>query len=147
MKECQTCVQDKRIDNSHITPELLIIPEWDLGPDNVMKVDLLTELPPSGGYENIITPNDILSRLVFAYPVSSFTAVDKVKVVIDIFTSHAYLPTVTITDKRSIFVSNVIQEIADVLGITLRHTTTKHAKTIAVLERTHARIKTSLKMS
>ena len=112
-----------------------------------MQVDLLAELQSSVGYENIITANDILSRLVFAYPVSSVTAVDTVKVVIDIMTPHAYLPDVTIADKRSIFVSIVIQEIADVLGITLRHATTKHAKTVAVLERTHARVKTSHKMS
>ena len=60
---------------------------------------------------------------------------------------HVYLPTVMMTDKGSIFVSNVIHEIAEVLGITLRHANTKHAPTIGVLRRTHATIKTSLKMS
>ena len=39
-----------------------------------------------------------------------------------------------------------MHEIADVLGITLRHATTTHAQTIEVLERTHATLKTSLEM-
>ena len=51
-----------------------------------------------------------------------------------------------ITDKGSVFISNVIHEIADVLGITIRRATTKHAQTIGVSERTHATINTSLKM-
>ena len=52
-----------------------------------------------------------------------------------------------ITDKGSIFVSNVIHEISDVLGITFGHATTKHAHAIRGLEKTHAKIMTSLKMS
>ena len=78
---------------------------------------------------------------------SSPTAVSTAKAIIDIMTRHGYLPTVMITDKGSVFVSNLIHEIADVLGITLSHATTKHAQAIGALERTHATIKTSLKNS
>ena len=60
-------------------------------------------------------------------------------------TRHAYLPTLIITDKGSVFLSQVIHEVAEVLGIKLKHVTTKHAQTIRVLERAHATIKTSLK--
>ena len=60
-------------------------------------------------------------------------------------TRHAYLPTVIITDKGSVFVSQVIHEVTEILGINLKHATTKHAQTIGVLERAHATIKTSLK--
>ena len=60
---------------------------------------------------------------------------------------HAYLPTLIITDRRSIFVSQVTQEVAKILGINLKNATTKHAQTIGVLERAHATIKTSLKMA
>ena len=48
----------KRINNTRITPELIHIPEWDLAPEDLMQIDLLPELPPSGGYENIITAID-----------------------------------------------------------------------------------------
>ena len=84
-----------------------------------MQVDSLPELPPSGGYENIITTNDVLSRYAFAYPVSNPTAVNTAKVFISIMTRHAYLPTLIITDKGSVFVCQVIQEVAEILGINL----------------------------
>ena len=73
--------------------------------------------------------------------------VNTAKVFIDILTRHAYLPTLNITDKGSLFVSRVIHEVAKILGINLKLATTKHARTIGVLERAHATIKTSLKMA
>ena len=112
-----------------------------------MQIDLLPELSPSGGYENIITAIDEFSRYAFAYPVSNTTAVNTAKVIIDIMTRHAYLPALLITDKGSVFVSQVIHEVAEILGINLKHATTKHAQTLGVLERVHATIKTSLKMA
>ena len=94
---------NKRINNTRITPELIHIPEWDLGAKDLMQIDLLPELPPSGGYENIITAKDVFSRYAFVYPVSNPTAVNTVKVIIDIMTRHAYLPTLIITNKEKRF--------------------------------------------
>ena len=112
-----------------------------------MQINLLPELPPSGGYENIITAIDIFLKYAFAYPVSNPTAVNTAKVKIDTMTRHAYLPTLIITDKGSVFVSQVIHEVAETFCINLKHATTKHAQTIGVLERAHATIKTSFKMA
>ena len=42
--------------------------------------------------------------------------------------------------------SHVIKEVAGVLGITLKHTTSKHAQAIGLLERSHASIKQALKI-
>ena len=147
VRGCEICIQDKRINNTRITPELIHIPEWDLGTEDLMQIDLLSELPLSGGYENIITAIDVFSRFAFAYSVSNPTAVNTAKVIIDIMTRHAYLPTLIITDKGSVFGSQVIHEVAETLGINLKHATTKHAQTIGVLERAHATIETSLKMA
>ena len=147
VRDCEICIRDKRINNTRITPERIHIPEWDLGPEDLMQIDLLPELPPSGGDESIITAIDVFSRYAFAYPVSYPTAVVTAKVIIDIITRHAYLPTLIITDKGSVFVSQVIHEVAEILGINLKYATTKHAQTIGVLERAHATIKTSLKMA
>ena len=99
VKNCQIYVQDKRFDNSQITPELISILEWDLGPEDVMQLDVLPEIPPSRGYGNIITAKDVLSRYAFADPVSNPTALTTAKVIINIMIKHAYLPTVMITDK------------------------------------------------
>ena len=146
VRDCEICIQDKRINTTRITPELVHIPDWDLGLEDLMQIDLLPEIPPSVGYENIITAIDVFSRYAFAYPVSNPTAVNTVKVTIDIMTRHAYLPTLIITDKGSVFVSQTIHEVAEILGINLKPATTKHAQTIGVLGRAHATIKTSLKM-
>ena len=147
VRDCETCIQDKRMKNTRITPELIHIPEWDFGPEDLRQIDLLPEIPPSGGYEKFITALDVFSRYAFAYPVSNPTAVNTPKVIIDIMTRHAHLPTLIITNKGSVFVSQVKHEVAEILGISLNHATTKHAQTIGVLERAHASIKISLKMT
>ena len=61
-------------------------------------------------------------------------------------TKHAYLPTTLICDKGTAFMSHVIKEVAGVIGITLKHATTKHAQTIELLERSHASIKQALRI-
>ena len=62
-------------------------------------------------------------------------------------TRHCYLPTVILTDKGSQFRSDVVKQIAWTLDIRISHASTKHGQTIGILERTHASIKTSLKIS
>ena len=56
------------------------------------------------------------------------------------------LPTRIITDKGSQFISEAMEQTTKVLGIQLKHATTKHAQTIGILERTHASLKDSLKI-
>ena len=63
---CETCIKDKKNSNDQITPEILNLPEWTLGPEEAMQIDLLPNLQPSGGYENIITAIDVFSRYLFA---------------------------------------------------------------------------------
>ena len=111
-----------------------------------MQNDLVPGLPPSGGYENIVTAMDDFSRYLFAYPTSNQDAKTVAQVVINIMTKHAYLPTTLISDKGTAFTSHVIKVVAGVLGITLKHATTKHAQTIGLLERSHASIKQALKI-
>ena len=147
VRDCELCIQDKRINNTRIPPNLIHIPEWDLGPEDLMQIDLLPELPRPGGYENIITAIDVFSRYAFAYPLSNPTAVNTAKVIIDNMTRHVFLPSLIITDKGSVFISQVIHEVAERLGINLKHATTRYAQTIGVIERAHATIKTSLKMA
>ena len=144
---CEICIKDKRVPNSSITPELLNLPEWDLGPEDAMQIDLLPNLPSSGGYENIITAMDEFSRYLFAYPVNDASATNTAKVIIDIMTKHTYLPTTLITDKGTAFTSRLVAEVSQTLGIRIKCATTKHPETIGKLERTHASLKTNLKMA
>ena len=144
---CEICIKDKQIANASITPEILSLPDWDLGPEDALQIDLLPNLPPSGGYENIITALDVFSRYLFAYPVTDASAISTAKVLIDIMTRHTYLPTTPITEKGTAFTSRVVEEVAKILGITLKCATTKHPQTIGKLERTHASLKGNLKMA
>ena len=144
---CVTCGKDKRVANNTITPELLNLPEWDLGPEDAMQIDLLPNLPTSGVYQTVMTAIDVFSRYLFAYPLVEATASNTAKVLIDIMTKHSYLPTTIITDKGTAFTSKIFAEIMQVLGITLKCATTKHPQTIGKLERTHASLKTKLKMA
>ena len=67
------------------------------------------------------------------------------KVLIDIKTKHAYLPTTLITDKGTTFTSTIIAVVTQILGTTLNCATTKHPQTFGKLERTHASLQTNLK--
>ena len=111
-----------------------------------MQIDLVPELPPSGGYENTVTAMDVFSRYLLAYPTSNQDSKTIAKVLINVMTKHAYLPTTIISDKGTAFMSQIIKEVAGFLGITLKHATTKHAQTIGLLEQSHASIKQALKI-
>ena len=124
------------------------MPEWDLGPEDAMQIDLLPNLRPSGGYEIVVTAIDVFSRYLFAYPLTDASAINVAKALLDIMTKHAYLPTTISTDKGTAFTSTIIAEVTQILGITLKCATTKHPQTIGKLERTHASpLKTNLKMA
>ena len=69
-------------------------------PEDALQIDLVPELPPSGGYTNIVTAMDVFSRCLFAYPTSNQDAKTFAKVLINIMTKHAYLPTTLISDKE-----------------------------------------------
>ena len=119
--------------------------EHIIAPEYAMQIDLVPELSPSGGYENIVTAMDVFSLYLFAYPTSNQDAKTIAKALINSMTKHAYLPTTLISDKGTAFMSQVIKEVTSVLGITLKHATTKHAQTIGLLERSHMSIKQALK--
>ena len=143
---CEQCLRESRINPRLTRPPLQNPNEYITAPEDAMQIDLVPGLPPSGGYQNIVTAIDVFSRYLFAYPTSHQDAKTVAKVIINIMTKHAYLPTTLISDKSTAFTSIVIKEVAGVLGITLKHATTKHAQTIGLLERSHASIKQALKI-
>ena len=143
---CEQCIRESRIHRSLTRPPLQNPNEHITAPEDAMQTDLVPELPPSGGYENIVPAMDVFSRFLFAYPTSNQDAKTIGKVLINIMTKHAYLRTTLISDKGTAFMSHVIKEVAGVLGITLKHATTKHAQTFGLLERSHASIKQALKI-
>ena len=143
---CEQSFRESLIDRSLTRPSLQNPNEHITAPEDAIQSDLVPELSPSGGYENIVTAMDVFSRSLFAYPTSNQDTKTIAKVLIIIMTKHAYLPTTLILDKGTAFMSHVIKEVAGILGITLKHATTKHAQTIGLLERSRASFKQALKI-
>ena len=143
---CEQRLREPRINPRLTRPPLQNPNEYITAPEDAMRIDLVPELPQSGGYENIVTAIDVFSRYLFAYPTSNQDAKTVAQVLTNIMTKHAYIPTTLFPDKGTAFTSTVIKEVAGVLGITLKHATTKHAQTIGLLKRSHASIKQALKI-
>ena len=139
-------ITESRIDRSLTRPPLQDPNEHITAHEDAMQIDLVPELPPSGGYENIVTAMDVFSRYLFAYPTSNQDAKTVAKILINIMTKHAYLPTTLISDKGTAFMSHVIKEVAGVRVITLKHASAKHAQTIGLLERSDVSIKQALRI-
>ena len=124
---CEQCIRDSRIDRSLTRSPLQNPNEHNTAPEDAMQNVLVPEIPPTGDYENIVTSMDVFSRYLFAYPTSNEDAKTIAIVLINIITKHTYLPTTLISDRGTAFMSHVIKEVAGILGITLKHATTKHA--------------------
>ena len=67
---CEQCIRDSRIDSSLTFLPLQNPNEHNTAPEDAMQIDLVPELPPSGGYENIVTAMDVFSRYLVTYPTS-----------------------------------------------------------------------------
>ena len=90
---------------------------------------------------------DVFSRYLVAYPTQNVTAKTIGRRIVDVLTRHAFLPTLILSEKGSQFRSEVVAEITQILEIQISHASTKHAQTMGILQRTHASIKTTLKIS
>ena len=131
---CEHCLRESRIDRNLTHPPLRNLNEHITAPEDAMQIDLVPKLPPSGGYENIVTAMDVLSCFLFAYPTSNQDVRTFANVLLNNITKHACLPTTLISGKGTAFMSHVTEEVAGVLGIILNYATTKHAQTFGLLE-------------
>ena len=89
--------------------------EHVLGPEDILELDILPNLPNSLGYQNIVTMIDVFSRYLFAYTTQNATARTIGRCMFDVMTRHAYLSTLILSDKGSQFRSEVVAEITQIL--------------------------------
>ena len=104
--------------------------EQKIESDDAMQIDLLPDLSPFGGHENLVTAMVVFCRHFFAYPTSNQDPETTAKFKTHILTKHAYLPTTLISDKRSAYVSQVTKEV----GITLKQATINQGKKLGCLK-------------
>ena len=89
---CDQCITQSRFDR-HLTHLPLQNPnEHITAPEDALQNDLVPELPPSGGYENIVTAMDVFSRYLFAYPTANQDAKTIAKVINIIMTNTPTYP-------------------------------------------------------
>ena len=81
---CEQCIRQSKIDRSLTCLPLQYPNGHIIAPEDAMQIDLVPELPPSGGYENIETAMDVFSRFLFAYPLSNQDAETAAKVLTNI---------------------------------------------------------------
>ena len=87
---CGKCIRELRINRQLTHPPPLQNPnEHITAPEDAMQIDLVPGLPPSGGYEIIVTAMDVFSCYLFAFPTSNQDATTIAKVIINIMTKHA----------------------------------------------------------
>ena len=128
----EDCIKYKRISNNQITPKMINKTENVLGPEDILGIDILPNLPNSAGYQNIVTMIDVFSRHLFAYPTQNVTTKTIGRCIVDVMTRHANLPTQVLSDKGSDKGSEVVAEITQILEIQSSHASTKHARTIEI---------------
>ena len=68
---CEQCNRILRIDRGLTGPPQKNPNEHITAPEDAVQTDLVPELPPSGGYENIVTGKDVFSRYLSAYTTSN----------------------------------------------------------------------------
>ena len=105
---CEKSIRESRIDHSLTRPPLQNPNEHNTAPEDAMQIDMVPELQLSGGYENIVTAMDVFSRYLFAHLTSNQDAKTIAKLLINIMTKHAYLPTTLISEKGTAFMCHML---------------------------------------
>ena len=88
---CQVCIKSKPNAKQQLRPPLKNINDPSNGPENVLEFNLKGLLPPSCGFTNILTAVDVISRYMFSIPLRRPDAPSVVKVLMSIFTRHAFV--------------------------------------------------------
>ena len=85
VSNCQDCFRSKPIRKAAITRPLQQIYDPCNGTEDILKTDLVGELPPSNGFTQVLTPCDYFSRYLFASSISKPDTKSVVKALMQIF--------------------------------------------------------------
>ena len=144
---CENCMKSKSVKEPQLRSPLQKIYDPCDGPEDMLEIDIVGPLQASNGFTHILTAVDVFSRYLFADPLKRPDTFSVVRGLLSIFTKHAYVPKHILTDKGTAFTAELLSEIAKAADIHISHATIKHAQTIDMVERTHAKLKKILKIS
>ena len=146
LESCETCMRSKSTNESKIRPSLQKIYDPCNGPTDLMEVDIVGPLPASNVFTHILTAIDVFSPHLFAVPLRKPDTLSVVNALLSIFAKYAYVPTYILTDKGSVITAELFQQLTKAIGIEISQATKKHAQTIGMVERSHAKLKKILKI-
>ena len=103
---CEQCIKESQNNRSLTCPPLQNPIENITAAEDTMQDELLPELTPSDGSENLVIAVNVFSRYLFAYLTRNSDAKTFAKVINKKMTEHSYLPTTLIPEKGSAFMSH-----------------------------------------
>ena len=90
VKSCFSCLQTKPVDHETLKPPLLSLATDKHFPSEVLQIDLVGNLPESGGYTHFLTAKDTFSKYLFAMPLRTASAPNSAKQLFFTFMSASY---------------------------------------------------------
>ncbi len=116
-------------------------------PSDLLQIDIVGRLHPSGSYKFILTTFDVFSRYLFAVALVKQDVQSVAHALMTIFLRHSYIHKIILSDKGTVFTSQLIKELAQMLNVQLKYASLKQAQTIGLLERSHAALKRVLNVN
>ena len=146
INNCLTCLQAKSPKHETLTMPLSPVSSNTSLPAEMLQIDIVGQLPKSGGYSYILKGMDVFSKYMFAQPLTSISAEAVCKFIMQWFMRHSYIPLVILSDQGTQFTSRMLEELSTLLEFKIEHSTVKNAKTIGALERSHGPLKRYLRI-
>ncbi|CAB0007951.1 unnamed protein product [Nesidiocoris tenuis] len=138
VRECIPC-QKSKIQRHEKTP-LVHFLQPDERFANV-HIDVVGPLPPSHGHINLLTCIDRYTRWVEAFPMPDQTAQTIADTFFSGWISKFGPPQYLVSDQERSFESSLFRQLAQLLGIEVRHTTAYHPQCNGLIERAHRTIR------
>lgn len=140
-RECPSCQSAKVSRHTH--PEMC--PE-----DNpsrrfsALHIDIVGPLPPSRGFNYLLTVIDRATRWPEAFPISDATSASCASAFLLGWIARFGVPEIITSDRGPQFISSFWNSLADVCGFSVRNTTAYHPQSNGAVERFHRSLKASL---
>ncbi len=137
VKGCATCQADK-INTHHQKPHLFpIMTNPEAQPFEIVTMDFITKLPPSNGYDSIltVTDHDCTKAAIFIPCNETITSEGLAKLYLQGVYPHYSLPKRLITDRGMQFISIFTRTLCETLGIKQNISSAYHPQTDGQSER------------
>ena len=100
----------KSISKQCLGPPLQMVYDPTSGPEDLLEIDEVRQLPPINGLTHILTAVDVFSKFIFAIPLRWPDAPSVERGLSSIFNIHAYVRKTILTDKGLVFTAEVLKQ-------------------------------------